>query len=55
VLRRKRGKKNAKMKDVANFVNFGKGKNQVESGYSKGSKKKFKGIKSSNKNTQKNS
>jgi hypothetical protein len=45
----------AKMKDVAKFVNFGKGKNQVESGCSKGSKKKFKSIKSSNKNTQKNS
>jgi hypothetical protein len=47
--------KTAKMKDVANFVNFGKGKNQVESSCSNGSKKKFKSIKSFNKNTQKNS
>jgi hypothetical protein len=52
VLRRKRG--SAKMKDVANFVDFGKGTNQAESGCRKGSKKKFKTVKSSNKNSQKN-
>jgi hypothetical protein len=43
------------MKDVVNFFNFDKGKNQTESGCSKDSKKKFKTAKSSNKNTQKNS
>jgi len=49
--------KTAKMKDVVNFVNFGIGKNQAESGCSKSSKKKFKpnSSKGLNKNTQKNS
>ena len=49
--------KTAKMKDVINFVNFGKGKHQAESGCSKNSKKKFKPTpsKGSNKTTQKTS
>ena len=46
--------KTEKMKDVANFVNFGKGKHQAESGSSKQPKKKLKMSKKDNgKNTQK--